>query len=102
MHIPSLFAEDSDFVYFTVFDREQCDYIGLMEYALHYCKIHSYLTFYEEPAKNIARDLKQYGLKILGARPDISAYIIYPNLESCKYYRSKLFRMHGRKTFTIT
>lgn len=75
MHIPSLFAEDSDFVYFTVFDREQCDYIGLMEYALHYCKIHSYLTFYEEPAKNIARDLKQYGLKILGARPDRSAYI---------------------------
>lgn len=75
MHIPSLFAEDSDFVYFTVFDREQCDYIGLMDYALHYCKIHSYLTFYEEPAKNIARDLKQYGLKILGARPDRSAYI---------------------------
>lgn len=75
MHIPSLFAEDSDFVYFTVFNREQCDYIGLMEYALHYCKIHSYLTFYEEPAKNIARDLKQYGLKILGARPDRSAYI---------------------------
>lgn len=72
MHIPSLFAEDSDFVYFTVFDREQCDYIGLMDYALHYCKIHSYLTFYEEPAKNIARDLKQYGLKILGARPDRS------------------------------
>lgn len=75
IRIPSLFAEDSDFVYFTVFDREQCDYIGLMDYALHYCKIHSYLTFYEEPAKNIARDLKQYGLKILGARPDRSAYI---------------------------
>lgn len=42
---------------------------------MHYCKIHSYLTFYEEPAKNIARDLKQYGLKILGTRPDRSAYI---------------------------
>lgn len=75
IRIPSLFAEDSDFVYFTVFDCEQYDYIGLMDYALRYCKVHSYLTFYEEPAKNIARDLKQYGLKILGARPDRPAYI---------------------------
>ena len=34
IRIPSLFAEDSDFVYFTVFDCEQYDYIGLMDYAL--------------------------------------------------------------------
>lgn len=74
MRIPSPFAEDSDFVYFTVFSRKQYDYIGLMDYALHYCKIHSYLTFYREPAKNIALDLKQYGLEILNARPDRPAY----------------------------
>lgn len=58
MRIPSPFAEDSDFIYFTVFSRKQYDYIGLMDYALHYCKIHSYLTFYREPAKNIALSLK--------------------------------------------
>lgn len=75
LRISSPFDGDSDFVYFTVFDREQYDYIGLMDYALHYCKIHTYLTFYGERAVDIAKDLKQYGLKILNARPDRPAYI---------------------------
>lgn len=75
VRISSPFDGDSDFVYFTVFDYEQYDYIGLMDYALHYCKVHTYLTFYGERAVDIAKDLKQYGLKILNARPDRLAYI---------------------------
>lgn len=75
IRIPSPFEEDTDFVYFTVFNREQYDYIGLMNHALHYCKANTTLTFYGESAEKIAYGLKECGVDYLIAHPDTCAKI---------------------------